>query len=127
MVVEDTWLGFAEQRRKGHEGMVEIPVRIGAGAADVFRSVDHLENLEELLGAVGFFGGLGREKDMFADVVAREALELRSFVERMIIKCSIQRAQFVLCAVQVRRAITWLAAVKAEAAAVGCRVLGLWG
>ena len=99
--------------------MVEIPVRVVAGEEEVFRSVDHLENLEELLGAVGFFGGLGREKDMFADVVAREALELRSFVERMIIKCSIQRAQFVLCAVQVRRAIIWLAAVRAEAEAMG--------
>jgi hypothetical protein len=74
--------------------------------------------LEELLGAVGFFGGLGREKDLFADVVAREALELRSFVDRLIIKCSIQRRNFFV-RVQVRRAIIWLAAVRAEAEAMG--------
>ena len=111
-------LGFAGQRRKGHEGMVEIPVRVVAGEEEVFRSVDHLENLEELLGAVGFFGGLGREKDLFADVVAREALELRSSVDRFIIKCSIQRRNFFV-RVQVRRAIIWLAAVRAEAEAMG--------
>ena len=98
--------------------MVEIPVRVVAGEEDVFRSVDHLEHLEKLLGAVGFLDGLGREKDLFADVVAREALELRSFVDRFIIKCSIQRRNFFV-RVQVRRAIIWLAAVRAEAEAMG--------
>ena len=61
MVVEDTLLGFVGQRRKGDEGMVEIPVRVAAGAANFFRSVDQREYLEKRLGAAAFLDGLGRE------------------------------------------------------------------
>ena len=46
-----------------------------AGEEDIFRGVDHLEQLEELPGAVGFLDGLGREIDVFADVFAGEFFE----------------------------------------------------
>jgi hypothetical protein len=77
--VEDMLRGFAGQRREGYERMIEIPVRVVTGEEDFFSVRRSFRSLAETARGVGCLDGLGREKAMFADLVAREALEPWSF------------------------------------------------
>ena len=61
---------FLRQRGQRHPGIVEIPVRIIARKHDHARGVDHLEDLQQMLGFLGLFGGLRSDVEVLADIFA---------------------------------------------------------